>query len=47
MGGELRRVLLFILAALGSTMISATAGASALMATGNVADSSQLPWLIW
>lgn len=45
--GELRRVLLFILTALGSTLISATAGTFALVTTASVTDSAQLPWLIW
>jgi len=45
--GELRRVLLFILAALGSTTISATVGTSGLVATGSIEGSGQLPWFIW
>ena len=45
--GELRRVLLFILAALGSTTISATAGTLALVVTGNLADLGQSTWLVW
>lgn len=45
--GEFGRVLLFILAALGSTMISATIGTLALAANGDIDRSVQLTWLVW
>ena len=45
--GEFGRVLLFILAALGSTMISATIGTWALATSDNIDRSVQLTWLVW
>ncbi|MDR3509057.1 MAG: MASE1 domain-containing protein [Caulobacteraceae bacterium] len=45
---ELRRVLLFIfVAALGSTMISATFGALAVSVMGKVGGSPRSTWLVW
>ena len=45
--GEFGRVLLFILVALGSTMISATIGTRAVAANGIIDESARLTWLVW
>ena len=45
--GEFGRVLLFMLAALGSTMISATIGTLALAAAGDIDRPVQLTWFVW
>ena len=45
--GEFGRVLLFILVALGSTMISATIGTRAVAADGIIDESARLTWLVW